>query len=178
MTAISFHGNTDMPPMSFYRDTSMARFMKAMETVDSNLVARAFPCLYRKALGTRLNEDHCTHDHIKCIFVSAPTAAPENFTAISLSFNSINVSWEPVPEVHRRGIIIGYEVKVQNNTAKQSLSFSVSENSGVIRDLQMFVDYKLCVRALTRIGAGPYSEPLKILRTNIAGTVVKSLDFC
>lgn len=117
-----------------------------------------------------------THDRIKCFFVSEPTAPPENFTAISLSFNSINVSWKPVPEEHRRGIIIEYQVKVQGNNGSQLLKFGGSKNSGVIRNLSMFVDYKLCLLALTRIGGGPCAN--RTLQTNITGIVVKSLDFC
>ncbi|XP_074627585.1 protein sidekick-like isoform X3 [Acropora palmata] len=103
-----------------------------------------------------------------------PTAPPENFTAISLSFNSINVSWKPVPEEHRRGIIIGYQVKVQGNNGSQFLSFGGSKSSGVIRNLRMFVYYKLCLLALTRIGGGPCAN--RTLQTKITAPTVIPLN--
>ncbi|XP_015757030.1 PREDICTED: protein sidekick-1-like, partial [Acropora digitifera] len=103
-----------------------------------------------------------------------PTAPPENFTAISLSFNSINVSWKPVPEENRSGIIIGYQVKVQSNNGSKFFSFGGSENSGVIRNLRMFVYYKLCLFALTRIGGGPCAN--RTLQTKITAPTVIPLN--
>lgn len=144
--------------------------------MDSASLPGFFPVFTEKPWERGWMKIIATHDRIKCFFVSEPTAPPENFTAISLSFNSINVSWKPVPEEHRRGIIIGYQVKVQGNNGSHLLSFGGSENSGVIRNLSMFVDYKLCLLALTRIGGGPCAN--RTLQTKITGIVVKSLDFC
>lgn len=144
--------------------------------MDSAPLPGFFPVFTEKPWERGWMKIIATHDRIKCFFVSEPTDSPENFTAISLSFNSINVSWKPVPEEHRRGIIIGYQVEVDSNTGSQLLNFSGGENSGVIRNLQMFVDYKLCLFASTRIGAGP--RACRTLQTNVTGIVVKSLDFC
>lgn len=144
--------------------------------MDSASLPGFFPVFTEKPWERGWMKIVATHDRIKCFFVSEPTSHPENFTAISLSFNSINVSWKPVPEEHRRGIIIGYQVKVQGNNGSRFLSFPGSENSGIIGNLEMFVNYKLCLFALTRIGGGPCAN--RTLQTKITGIVVKSLDFC
>ena len=81
---------------------------------------------------------------------------------MSETFSSIQVSWEPVPEQHRYGIITKYEVDVAElHNASFDIYFNVSTEklTAEIPYLEMFVEYSVRVRAFTRIDAGPFSYP-------------------
>jgi len=97
-----------------------------------------------------------------------PEAAPENVTAVSRTFSSINVSWKPVPKARQNGIITRYEVNVsrKEDSGKWENQTNVfTKNlSAVIQNLTMFVMYRIEVRASTRKGPGNYSLP-KMLMT-------------
>ncbi|XP_068689584.1 protein sidekick-1-like isoform X2 [Montipora foliosa] len=102
---------------------------------------------------------------------STPEVPPENFTAESRSFDSINVSWKPVPIKLQRGIIIGYKLEVNSsNTVFHRFPWNVT--STVIGNLQMFIEYKLHVRAFTRKGDGPWSHVIPLRTKNRAPSVI------
>ena len=103
--------------------------------------------------------------------LSAPAVPPENFTAESRSFDSINASWKPVPTIHQRGIIIGYKLNVVNSSTTVVHWLQRNVTSKVIENLQMFVEYKLSVVALTRKGEGRWSAVRK-LKTKNRGTAL------
>lgn len=108
-------------------------------------------------------------------FFSGPKAPPDNVTAVSNTFSTISVSWEPVPEEKRDGKIIIYEVKVMKNVNGsweiQTRSFTPNRTA-VIQNLTMFVTYSVQVRAGTRIGLGNYSDPIYLM-TLETGTAFK-----
>lgn len=94
-----------------------------------------------------------------------PDAAPENVSAVSTTFSSINVSWEPVPKAEQNGIITEYEVnvsKVSGGLESQTNIFT-KNLSAVIQNLTMLVMYRIEVRAHTRKGPGEYSPPKKLM---------------
>ena len=93
---------------------------------------------------------------------SEPDAAPENVTAVSKTFSSIDVSWEPVPKAKQNGNITKYEVDVWKNVSgvRENQTIVRTENvSVVVQNLTMLVEYWIAVRAHTRKGPGPYSKP-------------------
>ncbi|XP_068691559.1 phosphatidylinositol phosphatase PTPRQ-like [Montipora foliosa] len=66
---------------------------------------------------------------------STPAVPPENFTAESRSFDSINASWKPVPIIHQRGIIIEYKLNVTNSNTTVVRRFQRNVTSTVIENL-------------------------------------------
>ena len=101
---------------------------------------------------------------------SAPNGAPQNPTALTVSFTSIQVKWEQVPVVFQNGDIIRYEIRVY--PAKFQATFNVSVLSPslnmVIGGLEEYVDYTFAIRAYTTVGAAPLSGNTTN-RTSIAG---------
>ena len=98
---------------------------------------------------------------------SEPDAAPENVTAVSNTFSSIDVSWKPVPMAKQNGNITKYEVAVRKNVSggwKNHTNIFTKNLSVVVQNLTMLVKYEIAVRAYTRKGPGPFSEP-KMLMT-------------
>ena len=116
------------------------------------------------------------------IFISSePGPAPQNVTAVSKTFSSIHVSWDPVPEDKRHGIITKYHVHVlrmkdpalPTPKPQPTPKHIYTENHTTeIRDLEMFVLYRIDVRAYTRIGYGDYSDPPIMLKTLETGTAL------
>ena len=97
---------------------------------------------------------------------SEPDAAPENVTAISNTFSSIDVSWKPVPKEKQNGYITNYEVgvwKVVSGKWKVDHVISTENLNVVVQNLTMFVKYWIAVRAYTRKGPGNNSKPIKLM---------------
>ncbi|XP_068752561.1 protein sidekick-2-like [Montipora capricornis] len=103
---------------------------------------------------------------------STPAVPPENFTAESRSFDSINASWKPVPTIHQRGIIIEYKLNVTNSSTTVVHRFQRNVTSTVIENLQMFMEYNLSVVALTRKGEGRWSAVRTLKTKNRAPSVI------
>lgn len=85
-------------------------------------------------------------------------------TAFNTSSTSINVTWDPVPDDHTNGIIIGYRVFYKkadepmddfSNLTVNSSGFAVE-----INNVEFFTKYVLQVLAFTMVGDGNISEPL------------------
>ena len=91
-------------------------------------------------------------------FLAAPKEAPQNVSAVSETFDSINVTWREVPEEKRDGIIILYQVMVFSNSSYKFHNTTESNRAIKIHGLEMFKMYEVEVRAFTRIGPGPFSD--------------------
>lgn len=93
-------------------------------------------------------------------FLAAPKEAPQNVSAVSETFYSIKVTWRPVPEEKRDGIIILYEVNIADGSLNKSNT--TSNLTMKIQGLEMFKMYSVRVRAFTRIGPGPFSNSRRL----------------
>ena len=93
-------------------------------------------------------------------FLAEPKEAPQNVSASSETFDSINVTWREVPEEKRDGIIILYEVNITDGSF--SKSNKTSNLTIEIQGLEMFKMYSVTVGAFTRIGPGPFSDPTEL----------------
>ena len=92
--------------------------------------------------------------------------APENVTAVSKTFSSIDVSWEPVPKAKQNGNITKYEVEVWKEVSgvrDYHANISTENLSVVVQNLTMFVKYGIAVRAYTRKGPGPLSNTTSLM---------------
>ena len=94
-------------------------------------------------------------------FLAAPKEAPQNVSAVSETFDSINVTWTQVPEDKRDGIIILYQVIVFSDSPFDKFH-NTSNLTIEIHGLEMFKMYSVEVQAFTRIGPGPLSDSTKL----------------
>ena len=88
----------------------------------------------------------------------APTLPPQNIKGYSTSAHSIMVSWDPVPESGRNGIVREYRVEYStegNNSLLKGIKVMREELLG----LQPFSNYTIKVAAKT-VAYGNYSEPI------------------
>ena len=96
-----------------------------------------------------------------------PSNPPQNVTATVISSNGIIVSWEEVPAINQNGEITTYEIQdVPLETFEGQISTNTVNTSNgsvlmmVLTGLQEYVEYNISVRAYTRAGPGPYSDPV------------------
>ncbi|KAI6661005.1 Phosphatidylinositol phosphatase PTPRQ-like [Oopsacas minuta] len=97
-----------------------------------------------------------------------PSVAPQNVTAIPQSYQSIFVSWNPVPEIHHNGEIISYIVYYQGEqyeTSERKQVESGSSTSATLEHLKPYESYQITVAAENNQGSGPNSDPPTIART-------------
>ena len=85
-------------------------------------------------------------------------------TAFNTSSTSINVTWEPVPDDHVNGIVLGYRLFYKqadraindfNNLTVNSTVFSME-----LKSLEFYIKYELQLLAFTMVGDGNISEPV------------------
>ena len=92
----------------------------------------------------------------------APNAPPDNVQALTVSSTAILVTWDPVPEISRNGIITQYEIEVNQSTFDEIPSTRLTTTNGSVlmvelRGLEEYVEYTIRVRAYTSEGPGPFS---------------------
>jgi len=91
-----------------------------------------------------------------------PNAPPDNVQALTSSSTAILVTWDPVPEIDRNGIIIQYEGEFNQSTLNEiSTSNLTTTNASQLmvelEGLEEYVEYSVRVRAYTSVGSGPFS---------------------
>lgn len=98
------------------------------------------------------------------IFFSVPSRSPINVTAFNTSSASINVTWEPVPDDHVNGIVLGYRLfykqadKAINDFSNLTVNSSIFDIE--INGLKFYTKYELRLLAFTMVGDGNISEPV------------------
>jgi len=93
---------------------------------------------------------------------SEPTAPPDNVQVLTTSSTTILVTWDPVPDIERNGIITHYEVEFNQSTFNEiSTSNLITTNDSQLmvelEGLEEYVQYSIRVRAYTSEGSGPFS---------------------
>lgn len=85
-------------------------------------------------------------------------------TAFKTSSTSINVTWEPVPDDHVNGIVLGYRLfykqadKAINDFSNLTVNSSIFDIE--INGLKFYTKYELWLLAFTMVGDGNISEPV------------------
>ena len=86
-----------------------------------------------------------------------PSQAPVNLRAHNTSSTSLFVTWEPVPNDHVNGILLGFKLFYKkygpNNASTQNATTTM--NFTVLTGLEKFTIYEVKVLAFTRLGDGP-----------------------
>ena len=91
-----------------------------------------------------------------------PSGYPQNVQAMTISAMEILVTWDPVPEIGRRGEIDQYEVQFNQSSFDEIPSINYTMTDGPVlmlslQNLEAFVEYSIAVRAYTSVGPGPFS---------------------
>ena len=91
-----------------------------------------------------------------------PNAPPDNVQAITRSSTAILVTWDPVPDIDRNGIITQYQVEFNQNTFNEISTSNLTNTTGPqlmleLGGLEEYVEYSVRVRAYTSEGPGPFS---------------------
>ena len=101
--------------------------------------------------------------HVCSFSVSlVPNAPPDNVQAVTSSSTAILVTWDPVPEIDRNGIITQYEVEFSQSTFNETSTSNLTTTNGPqlmveLEGLEEYVEYSVRVRAYTSVGPGPFS---------------------
>ena len=105
----------------------------------------------------------------------APSSPPTSVIATAQNSTTISVSWGPVVEQDRNGIIKGYKIIYQAlpNGVNKTKIINISENSQSEQDttldgLNEFTNYSIRVLAFTSEGNGPLSDA-KVVQTQQDG---------
>ena len=82
--------------------------------------------------------------------------------ALTSSSTAILVTWDPVPEIERNGIITQCEVEFNQSTFNEISTSNFTTTSGPqlmveLEGLEEYVEYSVRVRAYTSVGPGPFS---------------------
>lgn len=92
---------------------------------------------------------------------SAPTGAPQNFTAIGISPTSIRLQWDPPAKRHQNGDIVLYEVFYhQQKQTTEDWTSNTTKTNMTVEGLAPVTDYNFQIRAYTLVGPGPWSNRL------------------
>ena len=91
-----------------------------------------------------------------------PSGFPQNVQASTISSTEIVVTWDPVLEIQRNGMIARYEVQFNQSALSEISQMNSTETAApnmmlLLENLEEFVEYSVAVRAYTGIGAGPFS---------------------
>jgi len=102
-----------------------------------------------------------------------PSVGPDNVSFSELNETTFNISWAPLTREKSHGKVILYDVKEEllsrGRRQKRSPISSRTSNTTatfvVLYDLRLCSQYHVFVRAYTKVGPGPYSQPM-VLETS------------
>lgn len=93
-----------------------------------------------------------------------PTKAPTNVKVVSSTSSSIKVSWGPIPEDYRKGVILGYVVFYREQGfmpwSERDVSVVYSKE---LTGLTSGKSYLVRVAGYTKMGRGAKSGPKRII---------------
>lgn len=87
-----------------------------------------------------------------------------NVSSLPANTTALTVSWLPIIEEDRNGIILGYKVSLSNITGEFLRNVSVhgsAELSITLAGLEIWSNYSVQVSAFTVKGNGPWSASLR-----------------
>lgn len=96
-----------------------------------------------------------------------PSAPPSSIVGSARSSSEIITQWQPVPEEHRNGQILGYILRYKLNGYKDIAWTSrnitnEAQRSYLLQDLITWKDYLIQVAAYNNMGVGVFSEGIRI----------------
>ena len=96
------------------------------------------------------------------LYVTVPTAAPQNVNVDASDSTSISLSWDPPPLPHQNGRIRKYHIYVHEVETGTQTRHTSTDRQTVIHSLHPYYTYECKVAAYT-IGEGSMSQPVTIV---------------
>ena len=102
-----------------------------------------------------------------------PSVSPANVSFVSYNKTTFNISWAPLTREETYSKVILYDVKEEllSRGKRQERSPGISRTLNttatfvILYDLPLCSQYNVSVRAYTKTGPGPYSQP-RVLETS------------
>ena len=98
-----------------------------------------------------------------------PSVGPDNVIFSELNKTTFNISWAPLTREKSYGKVILYDVKEElvsrGKKSNSSRTLITTTTFVVLYGLPRCSEYHVSVRAYTKAGPGPYSQPL-VLQTS------------
>ena len=92
---------------------------------------------------------------------TVPSSPPMNIMVMSAHPASLNISWEPPPEIDQNGPITDYVIRYSRVGSNVTMDETVtSRNIYTITELSPFVNYSVEIAAVNVNGTGPFSDPI------------------
>ena len=106
---------------------------------------------------------HLIHFHTLLLASSptVPSEAPTDVVGVALDPRTLRLSWSPVPEEERNGVILQYGVSLREQEGGVGTIFTTGRAvpSHHVPNLHPHYHYQFNVTAFTSKGHGPYSQP-------------------
>jgi hypothetical protein len=100
-----------------------------------------------------------------------PTHSPVGLLVHMESVNSISIKWQPLPDQHANGIILGYKITCTTNETKYNLNINTNSTTRgiILTSLQEGIIYCIKVAAYNRLGSGPYTSQkcVELIKSNL-----------
>ena len=97
------------------------------------------------------------------LYVTEPTAAPQDVTGYASDSTSISLSWSPPPLPHRNGRIQNYNIYVYEVETGTQTRHTSTDRQTVIHSLHPYYTYECKVAAYT-VSEGPQHQ-LPVIKT-------------
>ncbi|RZF39633.1 hypothetical protein LSTR_LSTR001154, partial [Laodelphax striatellus] len=93
-----------------------------------------------------------------------PSAPPENIQSGMINASAAYVRWSTPHKQHHNGVLVGYKIQIKGNTSKvlAEISLNATTTSIFLNNLTLGSVYRAQVAAFTRVGAGPWSDPVAL----------------
>ena len=102
-------------------------------------------------------------DLISSFSSTAPSAPPDNVTALLLTSSSFLLDWDPPPFEHHNGVIRNYTVSVELLENATAYNVTTNDTQYAFNTLLPFYTYRIMVAASTNPGIGPWSAALDVV---------------
>ena len=98
-----------------------------------------------------------------------PGFGPDNVSFSEVNETTFNISWAPLMREKSHGKVILYDVKEEllsqgkrQKRSPTSRTLNTTTTFVVLYDLPLCSRYDVSVRAYTKVGPGPYSQPMEL----------------
>ena len=103
-----------------------------------------------------------------------PSVGPDNVIIAELNGTTYNISWAPLTREKSYGKVIMYDIKEEllsrgRRRKRSPISSRIVNTTStfvVLYDLPLCSQYHVSVRAFTKAGPGPYTQPMKLERSS------------
>lgn len=105
-----------------------------------------------------------------------PSKGPTNVNAYSFNYTAIRISWDPIDTYSLNGVLLGYKIRcTKTSSLRKSENYddydsatsmivykqvSFSQLDALVSGLDGYVDYKIEIAGVTRLGVGVFSSPV------------------